>query len=76
MKSDNYLYHTVRYVLFKTLAFPPAERLWVLEPGVLCRRRKKREFTLLWRSAPSLFRALFWLLRPRSEKSDGPKPWI
>jgi hypothetical protein len=33
MKSDINIHSTVTYTLHKILAFPPAKRLWALEPS-------------------------------------------
>jgi hypothetical protein len=36
------------YILFKTLAFPPAKWLWALKPDFHCGWQKKREFALFF----------------------------
>ncbi len=77
--------HTELYILLKTLAFPPAERLWAQKPDFHCGWEKEREFVLfLSRSALSLFSrffflrafALFWLRAREREKSAGAHLWL
>jgi hypothetical protein len=63
------------YISLKTLAFPPAERLWALKPDFHCGGRKKREFAFFSFAlgAFAFFRALFFASRSQVRKCKSAK---
>jgi hypothetical protein len=49
------------YTFLKTLPFPPAERLWALEPDFQCEREKKAQIHAFFLSRSALLLLLFFL---------------